>query len=311
MFAPPYDDQIIHTEIPHPRKTIYSKYIKRLLDVVLSGLAIIVLSPLFLVLCILELVYHGRPILYIDKRPGYHLVIFGVKNLFLSLTNGVQSLMGEMLARKEMENLRFFFDSTEWLLHTGTVFVFGCTGVLILPFVQVYTYGVTDANYTVPLFAVLITIAHAGHCLRLPYNILILAAGHYKQTQSNYIIAACLNIIISILTVRAWGLVGVAIGTLVAMLYQTVWMAFYDTRNILKSSITGFFKHLLVDVICVVLASLITCRIPMKGVTYLAWFLLAIVDALIWGIVILFINIIFYKEKVQRLVGKVLAIVKR
>ena len=241
----------------------------------------------------------------------YHLVIFGVKNLFLSLTNGVQSLMGEMLARKEMENLRFFFDSTEWLLHTGTVFVFGCTGVLILPFVQVYTYGVTDANYTVPLFAVLITIAHAGHCLRLPYNILILAAGHYKQTQSNYIIAACLNIIISILTVRAWGLVGVAIGTLVAMLYQTVWMAFYDTRNILKSSITGFFKHLLVDVICVVLASLITCRIPMKGVTYLAWFLLAIVDALIWGIVILFINIIFYKEKVQRLVGKVLAIVKR
>lgn len=241
----------------------------------------------------------------------YHLVIFGVKNLFLSLTNGVQSLMGEMLARKEMENLRSFFDWTEWLLHTGTVFVFGCTGVLILPFVQVYTYGVTDANYIVPLFAVLITIAHAGHCLRLPYNILILAAGHYRQTQSNYIIAACLNIIISILTVRAWGLVGVAIGTLVAMLYQTVWMAFYDTQNILKSSITGFFKHLLVDVICVVLASLITYRIPMKGVTYLGWFLLAIVDALIWGIVILFINIIFYREKVQRLVGKVFAIVKR
>ena len=32
MFAPSYDDTVIHTELPHPRKTIYSKYIKRLLS---------------------------------------------------------------------------------------------------------------------------------------------------------------------------------------------------------------------------------------------------------------------------------------
>ena len=51
MFAPPYDDQVIHTEIPHPRKTVYSEYIKRILDVTLSGLAIIVLSPLLLIIC--------------------------------------------------------------------------------------------------------------------------------------------------------------------------------------------------------------------------------------------------------------------
>lgn len=241
----------------------------------------------------------------------YHLVIFGVKNLFLSLTNGVQSLMGEMLARREMDDLRHFFDWTEWLLHTGTIFVFGCTGVLILPFVQVYTKGVTDANYNVPLFAILITIAHAGHCLRLPYNILILAAGHYKQTQSNYIIAACMNIVISILTVRAWGLVGVAIGTLVAMLYQTVWMAFYDSKNILKSTITVFFKHLLVDILCIIIAGIITYRIPLKKPNYVYWVLLAVVDALIWGTVIIGINYVFYKDKVLRLIGKVLRTIKR
>ena len=241
----------------------------------------------------------------------YHLVIFGVKNLFLSLTNGVQSLMGEMLARKEIDNLRSFFDWTEWLLHTGTIFVFGCTGVLIVPFVQVYTKGVTDANYIVPLFAVLITVAHAGHCLRLPYNILILAAGHYKQTQSNYIIAACMNIIISIVTVKAWGLIGVAIGTLVAMLYQTIWMAFYDSKHILRSSISGFFKHLLVDVICVLIASIITYRIPLRSVTYVSWVLLAIIDSLIWGTVIIVINLIFYKEKTKKFAGKMIKTVWR
>lgn len=241
----------------------------------------------------------------------YHLVIYGVKNLFLSLTNGAQSLMGEMLARKEIENLRSFFDWTEWLLHTGTVFVFGCTGVLIVPFVRVYTNGVTDADYIVPLFSTLITIAHAGHCLRLPYNILILAAGHYKQTQSNYIIAACMNIVISVITVRIWGLVGVAIGTLVAMLYQTIWMAFYDSKHILKASILGFFKHLAVDVVCVVISSLITFRIPLENVNYVSWVCLAIVDALIWGAVIIGVNAIFYMDKVKRMLNRVVTIVKR
>lgn len=78
MFISPYDDQIIHTEIPHPKQTLYSKYIKRLLDILLSGIAIIVLSPLLLILCILELIYHGRPIFYIDQRPGLNGEIFGL-----------------------------------------------------------------------------------------------------------------------------------------------------------------------------------------------------------------------------------------
>lgn len=86
MFAPPYDDTVIHNEIPHPRQTIYSKYIKRMLDVFLSGLAIIALSPLLLVLCILELIYHGRPVLYIDQRPGLNGKIFGLYK-FRSMNN--------------------------------------------------------------------------------------------------------------------------------------------------------------------------------------------------------------------------------
>ena len=228
----------------------------------------------------------------------YHLVIYGVKNLFLSVTNGFQALMGEMLAKGEMEGLRAFFDRTEWLLHTGTTFVFGCTGVLVVPFVIVYTKGITDANYVVPLFASLITLAHAGHCLRLPYSILILAAGHYKQTQGCYIFAAVLNIVVSILTVKMWGLIGVAIGTLCAMLYQTVWMAWYDSRYILEIPIKHFFRHIAVDLLSTGLAVLLTARIPLISQTYAGWVLLAAIDAVIWAVVIILVNLLFYREMV-------------
>lgn len=233
----------------------------------------------------------------------YHLIIYGIKTIFLSLTNGFQSLMGEMFAKKEMENLNHLFQWTEWLLHTWTVLIFGCTSVLVVPFVTVYTKNVMDVNYIVPSFALLIVLAHVGHCLRLPYNILILAVGHYKQTQRNYIVAAIMNIVISVFTVYTWGLIGVAIGTLCAMLYQTIWMAVYDSKHILKYSMKEFFKHITVDIIVFDVAYLITYRIPMGTVSYWSWIQLAIEDFMVWIAVATAVNYVVYREYVYRMVS--------
>ncbi len=45
-------------------------YVKRLIDVLGSGSLLIVLSPLFMVLCLLNLYYHGSPVLFKQERPG-------------------------------------------------------------------------------------------------------------------------------------------------------------------------------------------------------------------------------------------------
>ena len=54
----------------------YEKYVKRLLDIVLSGLALIVLSPLLIVTAILVRVKLGSPVVFCQERPGKDEVIF-------------------------------------------------------------------------------------------------------------------------------------------------------------------------------------------------------------------------------------------
>lgn len=76
----------IRTDIPNPKNSIYSKYIKRLLDIILSGGAILVLSPVFIIICILELIYHGAPVFYVEKRPGKDGKLFDIYK-FRSMTN--------------------------------------------------------------------------------------------------------------------------------------------------------------------------------------------------------------------------------
>ena len=55
---------------------IYEKYIKRMLDILLSLSAIIILSPLLLILSVLVRVKLGKPILFKQERPGKNEKIF-------------------------------------------------------------------------------------------------------------------------------------------------------------------------------------------------------------------------------------------
>lgn len=52
------------------KETLYSKYIKRILDVVLSGMFLIVFSWLYAILAILVFIKMGRPVIFTHNRPG-------------------------------------------------------------------------------------------------------------------------------------------------------------------------------------------------------------------------------------------------
>lgn len=226
----------------------------------------------------------------------YNLVVTGVKQIVLSLTTGIQSLFGNMLAKEESVLLGKTFDCVEWLLHTVTILVFTITGLLIVPFVQIYTKGITDADYIVPVFAVLITCATASYCLRLPYSMMVLAAGHYKQTQNSAIIEMILNVVISIGLVFWFGLVGVAIGTMISMTYRTVYYALYLRKNILERRFIFFIKHILIDIGTVVCMVGATFWIKLSAVNYFAWIIMALECGSICLAVSIIINLVFYRK---------------
>jgi len=57
---------------------IYRKYFKRPLDVVLSFMAIVVLSPVLLIVALLVRVKLGNPVIFSQERPGINEKIFRI-----------------------------------------------------------------------------------------------------------------------------------------------------------------------------------------------------------------------------------------
>lgn len=229
----------------------------------------------------------------------YNIVILGVKQLFMSTTTGIQALLGELLAKKEWDQLSNYFSWTEWSIHTATTYVFSLTGILIIPFMQVYTKGITDANYIQPVFSSLIISAHAFHCYRLPYNLMILAGGHFKQTQNCYIIAAILNILISIVAVKLFGLSGVGIGSVVALIYQIIWMMHYNAKYFIKRPFKDICKQILVNIVIIVVAILISFQFDLETESYYAWIILALKESIILLLFVVVVNYIFFRSKIE------------
>ncbi len=229
----------------------------------------------------------------------YFLAVNGVYSLISAALTGLYPLLGNIIAGGENKKLKSTFEVFEWMLHTSATMLFTCTVVLIVPFVRVYTKGVTDANYIVPLFGFLITTAYWLLTLRQLYQSVILSAGHFKQTQTSSFIEAGINVIISLMVVIKFGLIGVSVGTISAIAYRTLYLVFYLKKNILFHNPLIFFKNIAVDIIIASIVLFSTRSFVLNSVSYTSWSIMAIKVFLITFLVTFIINVIFNRKMLK------------
>lgn len=235
----------------------------------------------------------------------YFNVVYGVTQIVLTTVNGLEAMWGNMLAKGEGVALKESFVFTEWLLHTIVTAIFTACALLIVPFVVVYTKGISDADYNQPLFGILLVLAFAMQCYRIPYFRLIKAAGNYKETQNGALISMILNILISVVLVKKFGLIGVAAGTFAALLFHTFYFVRYLSKRIMNRSIVFFLKHLLVDFLVVVLSVFFIHLYMGTADGYLAWGIMAVKVMASITVISLFINRIFYHREMSEMITKV------
>lgn len=226
----------------------------------------------------------------------YVLVNNGIKSFMMAVSNSIQSTFGNMIAKKENSKLSVAYDLYDWLLHFVCVFAYTICGVLIVPFILTYTRGINDANYNVPFFAAVITLAIASNTIREGMFVMIKAAGHYQQTQWASISEAIINVASSIIFVFHFGLVGVAFGTLMATTFFGVFEMVYLSHHIIKRKPQKFVKQLIVDFLYIFLIILLTRWIHINELSYLVWAKNAIVVALIGLTTGFIVQFTFYRD---------------
>lgn len=233
----------------------------------------------------------------------YYLVVSGITNTMTNATSSLMALFGDMLAKKEYEKLSLIFESSELMIHNVVTILFSITAITIVPFVEIYTKGISDANYCVPVFAVLLVLAYAMQCLRIPYYLLIKAAGHFKETQNGAYVSTLLNVVFSIAVVIKYGLPGVALGTLIAMIYHTCYFVWYLRKNIVNRSVWYFLKYLSFDILLGYVVYLCSQNFIYPDLNYISWFFYALKVACAAILVVGCINFWLFKKNIKLCYG--------
>lgn len=229
----------------------------------------------------------------------YNMVTSAVQSISSSFSTGMESVFGDMYARSEMKTLMKTFSTYETLVSIISTFLFSTTIVLISPFILIYTSNVNDTNYYEPIFGILLCTACLLFCLRTPYHNMVIAAGHFKQTNAASYGESIINIVSSVVLVIRFGLIGVAIGTVVAMSYRFIYYAVYLSKKIIKRPFVLWIKRELINFMVALSISFIGERVIHNMIisTYIQWVRAAVLISIIAGIITFMYNIIFYQDE--------------
>ena len=250
-------------------------------------------------------------LLWVAVYSVYNMVIAAIQSIVSSFSTGMEALFGDMYAKKEYDLLRKTFGEYETLISCIAVFLFSTTIVLITPFIKLYTNGITDVDYIQPLFGIVLSIASVLYSMRTPYGSMVVAAGRFKETRWAPYGEAIINIVLSILLLKRWGIIGVAVGTVCAVAFRFVFYAYYVSNNIINRSIKMWYKRLGLNtamIVCiVVLGNIAVTKIQMTN--YLYWALAGILVSVISGIITFAGNYCFFRDEtkgaLRRIIKKV------
>ena len=107
---------------------------------------------------------------------------------------------------------------------------------LTIPFVTLYTHGVTDVNYIYKSLPIMFCLIQLISWSRYVSGNLTGVAGYAKQTSYISLIEAITNLSLSIIFVNKFGIVGVTLATVIALPIKVIWCTYVADKKVMKRS---------------------------------------------------------------------------
>lgn len=202
----------------------------------------------------------------------YNMVFSSLSRISGILFRGIDFTLGAEYHR-DIKKYTKLHDFYETLIICFEFALLSAAFVVILPFVRLYTDGVEDVNYIVPILPVLFSLNQMMSTGRTVSSKLITISGCARDTIKNTITETTINIVASLIFVNLFGMPGALLGTTAALLYRTNDMIIYANWKILKRKPWQAYKTLLVNLAMFAVVVWFTFTFPLEITSYLQFLL--------------------------------------
>lgn len=225
---------------------------------------------------VLILTYFVRNLKLVSIYNVYIMIFDAVKSLIMNVFSSVNFIMGQTY-NKDIDLYRKYHHIYEVLNILVSFALYSVAYVMITPFLEVYTKGITDISYIDKYLPLLFVTTKLLVSAREPAAQLINYAGHFKRTQNRAIIEAVINVIVSIAASCFWGIYGVLLGTVIALGYRTIDMYLYTSHRFLDRSVWVSIKQWGVYMSAFAIIMFVAAKVDIHATSYLDFFAKAII----------------------------------
>ncbi len=185
----------------------------------------------------------ARDLKLVSVYVVYNMVITGVNGILGIFMNGLQAGFGEIIAKGERETLQRAYGEFEFMYYNLIGIAYTVTFLSIQPFIRLYTEGITDIDYNVPIFAALFVVNALLYSIKTPQGMITLAAGLYKEQRVQITIQGVIPLVLGFLLIPEYGVVGVLISMIASNVFRDVEIPYFVNKSLLPGShIKTYFR---------------------------------------------------------------------
>lgn len=249
----------------------------------------------------------------------YNTISNGVGGILNSIIVPIAASFGVLLAGKSIESFKKVYFEFEAPYYTLSNMVFAITLMVLMPFIEVYTQGVTDANYFRYFFMVLMIVNLIVSNMYNPQAILVRAIGNFKEVQPQTIIQASITIVLGIPLTIMWGICGVVIASIVANLYRSIAMIFLfgnriegiNCKDTCKNIILSLVNFGTIILVCYITNNKILTLLGGKITSYASWVVFSMIISIIAISITYSFMCIFQREQLKALTARIISKIKK
>lgn len=184
-------------------------------------------------------------LVYASIYTTYNMVMHALHKLCSTINNSLMFMLGITYHENKEEYVKLH-DAYNTYYITFMFSMISVCYLLFRPFIVLYTRKF-DFNYDLPYLPLLFCLVQLLSSIRSVSSNLINIAGHAKATVPRTIIEAAINLVVSLALVWDFGLYGVLIGTVVALLYRANDIIIYTSKRILNRGCFKAYKPVIIN----------------------------------------------------------------
>lgn len=242
----------------------------------------------------------------------YNMILTGINGVLSIFINGLSASFGDIIVRGEIDTLQKTYKDFEYIYYNIITGVYAIALIMIMPFIKIYTKGITDINYNLPIIGFLFVINGFLYNIKTPQGMLVISAGLYKETRIQSTIQALIIIVVGSILAPSIGLVGIMIASCISNVYRDIDLLFFIPKNVTKLKVKDSIYRIIKMIITFNIIVIPFIFIKIEVNSFISWIIYAVIVSVYTLAIILITSLIWDRQylisntdRIKRLIMRV------